>query len=300
MIINTFLDIVESVRSSGRLRVIVPHPDTKDFKTVAAASEFISPVFVGDKKKITQALKGKKISVDSEIVECGRKDVMPTLQNIIKSGRGEILMQGSIPGSVFFKALLKKENGFIISRVASYASVFQLLKKDKLIIATDTFVQDSPSLVEKQAILENALKLSSAFGIACPKVALLAAIEQVNPSIQSTIDAAILAKMADRKQFGNIMAEGPLDIDCALDHKAAARKGVKSEITGNVDIYFVPDVETGYQLLQMLVYIGKMKTAGVILGMRVPVITNLPYTAETQKPVELAMAALLARRPENR
>ncbi|MGZ6275780.1 MAG: phosphate acyltransferase, partial [Syntrophales bacterium] len=150
-----------------------------------------------------------------------------------------------------------------------------------------------PGVTEKQLILAQAIKLAGLLGIEVPKVAVLAAIEQVNPSIPSTLDAAILSKMAERRQFGNAIVEGPLDIDCALSHVAAARKGLKSVVTGNVDIYLAPEIESGYLLTQSLVFIGKMEMAGVLMGMTNPVILNLPFVTRENRLVEIALACLI-------
>jgi phosphate butyryltransferase len=101
--------------------------------------------------------------------------------------------------------------------------------------------------------------------------------------------------MAERKQFGSAIIEGPLDIDCALSQVAAARKGLKSVVTGNVDIYLVPEIESGYLLAQVLVFIGKMEMAGVLMGMAKPVIVNLPFVSRENKIVEIALASLNCR-----
>jgi len=154
-------------------------------------------------------------------------------------------------------------------------------------------MNNSPSLAEKQIILEHALRLAAILGLDAPKVAALAAIEQVNLNIPSTLDAAILSKMAERKQFGRAVVEGPLDIDCALSEAAAARKGLKSSVTGNVDIYLVPEVDTGHLLAEALVFFGKMETAGAIMGTTNPVIMNLPFVSHKSRIVEIAIASLM-------
>jgi phosphate butyryltransferase len=123
---------------------------------------------------------------------------------------------------------------------ASYISVFPLLKREKLILITDTFLNDFPGLVEKQGILNNALQLARRLGIETPNVAVLAAIEQVNPGIPSTLDAAILSKMGERRQFGKAVVEGPIDIDCALSKVAADRKGLQMPVTGNATFIWFP------------------------------------------------------------
>jgi phosphate butyryltransferase len=110
----------------------------------------------------------------------------------------------------------------------------------------------------------------------------------------ATLDAAILAKMADRRQFGDIVLEGPLDIDCALDRKAAARKGVHSEVTGNVDIYLAPEMDTAHMLAQILVYIGKMPMIGALMGTARPVVLDLPFVTQDNKVIEIALAVLMS------
>ncbi|MFA7465661.1 MAG: phosphate acyltransferase, partial [Syntrophales bacterium] len=130
-------------------------------------------------------------------------------------------------------------------------------------------------------------------GIDAPKIAALSAIEQVNPAIPSTLDAAILAKMSERKQFGAAVIEGPLDIDCAVSAGAAMRKGVQSPVTGRADIYLTPNVESGYLTAQLNVFIAGMPMAGVLMGTSHPVILDLPWVSIESKPVEAALAVLL-------
>jgi phosphate butyryltransferase len=204
-----------------------------------------------------------------------------------------MLMQGADGQKMFMNTVLDAKTGLLKDKLASYISVFQLPKSDKLILVTDTFVNNYPGVTEKQLILVHAIKLAGLLGIEAPKAAVLAAIEQVNPNIPSTLDAAILSKMAERGQFGNAVVEGPLDIDCALSHVAAARKGLKSDVTGNADIYLVPDIESGYLLAQSLVFLGKMEMAGVLMGMTKPVIINLPFVSRENRLVEIALASLL-------
>jgi phosphate butyryltransferase len=170
------------------------------------------------------------------------------------------------------------------------------MKKDKLILITDTYINNRPSLPDKVTILENALGLSRILDIETPRVAALASIEQVNPAIPSTLDAAILSKMSQRRQFGSVVVEGPLDIDCALDKKAAQRKGVQSEVTGTVDIYLVPDIDVGYPLSQLLVFIGKMQMIGIVAGTKRPVILDLPFVSAENKVTEIALAAMMCER----
>jgi phosphotransacetylase len=161
-------------------------------------------------------------------------------------------------------------------------------------MVTDTYLHNSPSITDKITITENAIQFARLLGIASPKIAALSAIEQVNPAIPSTMDAAILAKMAERKQFGDVTIEGPLDIDCAVNERAATRKGVRSTVTGQADIYLMPNVEAGYLTAQISVFIAGTPMAGVLMGTTHPVVIDYPITSGENKLVEIALAVLLA------
>ena len=294
---SSFKDIVKAAKQVGMKKLLVPSPVAKDLPLLAEAcgAGMISPCFVGDPGAIqaliadAPLLKGK-----CEIIEENDpQQVSGRAVSLVRQGRADILMQGGITHQDLMGAVLDKNGGLKIGRVASYVSLFELLKREKLILVTDTFLNNTPGIAEKQAILENALALARRLGIEQPKTAALAAIEQVNPGIPSTLDAAILSKMADRRQFGNAVVEGPLDIDCALSSVAAERKGLKSEVTGNVDIYLVPEIDTGHLLAEALVFFGRMQTAGAVMGTSSPVILKMPFVADANRIVEIALACLL-------
>jgi len=261
--LKTFNDIIDAVKEGGVKRLVIPDAAKTDMQSLekAAGAGLIIPSFVGDGKEIEDVIKGTSLkSLEHEIID--EKDPDKALSASILSireGRADILMQGGANHQALIDAVMDAKNGFRKGKLTSYISVFQLPKPEKLFLVTDTFMNNSPSLAEKQIILEHALRLAAILGLDAPKVAALAAIEQVNLNIPSTLDAAILSKMAERKQFGRAVVEGPLDIDCALSEAAAARKGLKSSVTGNVDIYLVPEVDTGHLLAEALVFFGKWR-----------------------------------------
>lgn len=295
----TFEEIVEKAKNGGtKKRLAVPSPKKQDldFLCSAAGEGFIVPLLIGDGGTMKTMVKQSPLAaLEHEFVDV--KDSAEAIRTAIalaREGRADILMQGGAKQENFMSAVLEAKTGLLKSKAASYASVLQLRKRDKLILVTDTFVNNFPGIAEKQIILENALGLAGILGMEEPKVAALAAIEQVNPSIPSTLDAAILSKMSERRQFGKAVVEGPLDMDCALSRIAAARKGLQSAVTGNADIYLVPEIETGYQLVQALIFFGGMRTAGIILGTATPVIPDLPFVSDENKIVELALAVLVS------
>ena len=295
---GTFVDIIEAAKKKAvKRRLAISSVKKPDMEIISRAARegFIVPLLVGD-GKAAEALvrKSNLASLEHEIVDV--KDVGGTLRtamDLVREGRADMLMQGADDLKKFMNAVLDAKTGLLKGKLASYISVFQMPKSDKLFLVTDTFVNNYPGVTEKQVILEHAINLAGLLGIEAPKVAVLAAIEQVNPSIPSTLDAAVLSKMSERKQFGNAVVEGPLDIDCALSHLAAGRKGLKSIVTGNVDIYLVPEIDSGYLLTQCLVFFGKMEMAGVLMGLTKPVILNLPFVLRENRLVEIALASLI-------
>ncbi|HNQ66010.1 MAG TPA: phosphate acyltransferase [Smithella sp.] len=296
--LHSFKDIIEAARQRGVKKIVVPHPEVTDILLLAEAMAIglIIPCFVGNGKIIKTMIDESPLVAEKyEIVEENdQQHALDKALEILHNGIGDILLHGGISPQTVLHALHDKSKGMIPKGgLMSFVSVFPLLKKEKLILVTDTFINNHPSVAEKQQILSNALKLALIMGMKAPKVAALAAIEQVNPGIPSTLSAAILSKMSERRQFGDAIVEGPLDIDCALSRVAAERKGVKSMVTGDVDIYLVPEIDTGYLMAEALVFFGKMKMAGVVMGTSKPVILNLPFISREDRLIQIALACLL-------
>jgi phosphate butyryltransferase len=214
----------------------------------------------------------------------------------LKKGEADILMRGAMDPGRFLGAILDKEKGLLKERVASLVSVFDPPGVDQVTMATDTYINSFPSIAEKVTITENVIKLAGVLGFASPKIAALSAIEQVNPAIPSTMDAAILSKMAERRQFGDVTLEGPLDIDCAVSRRAATRKGVHSAVTGHGDIYLMPNVEAGLLMAELTVFIGKTPMACALMGLSRPVVLNLPFVPVENRVTEIQLAVLLCGR----
>ncbi|MFH1081426.1 MAG: phosphate acyltransferase [Pseudomonadota bacterium] len=296
--ISTFKDILTRAKAAGKgKRAAMAAPDLRQLKMLKAAAQagLIMPVLVGDSKKLEDLCRGTTLAAsDCRIVhEPDPSRALARAIALVKNREADILLQGGTNHQAFIDQVADAKAGLMNGRLMSHVSVFELPERNKIFLVTDTYIQNRPSLAEKQWILENALRLAALLEIPRPKVAVLAAIEQVNPGIPSTLDAAILSKMADRRQFGDIILEGPLDMDCALDRNAAARKGVHGEVAGNVDIYLAPEMDTGYSLAQLLVYIGKMQMAGVLMGTGSPVVLDLPFVSPDNKAIEIALAVLL-------
>ncbi len=212
---------------------------------------------------------------------------------MVLENQAQILMQGDVLNTTFRDTVMLNPALSGSSRIASHAFILEGGLPGGHFMVTDGMINHRPSLKQKIGILENALELSRAMGILCPRVAALSPIEYVNPDIVSTVDAAVLSKMGERGQFGDVIIDGPIDIDCAVSANAASRKGIASDVTGKVDIYLVPNTEAGLSFVQFLVLLGGMSVAGLVLGMRAPCIVNTPPVTREQKLVEIAMAKLM-------
>ncbi|MCK9197881.1 MAG: phosphate acyltransferase, partial [Syntrophales bacterium] len=203
--LNSFKEILAAAKQDGVKKLVVPCPVAADLPLLAeaAAAGLIIPILVGAGSAMEVLVNGSPLAAEKyELVE--ENDLQRVLGRaiaMVREGKGDILMQGGVAPQELLDALRDKEQGLLPKGgVISFISVFQLLKREKLILVTDTFINNNPTLVEKQKILENALQLDRILGIEAPKVAVLAAIEQVNPGIPSTLDAAILSKMGERRQ----------------------------------------------------------------------------------------------------
>jgi phosphate butyryltransferase len=298
---TSFDQIRKEAKAKGKKRIVVaPVPAAMDFGALSAAlaEDLVSPIVIGSSDALSSWVKGlgKKAS-EIEIIE--EPDAMRALAlaiDMLKKGEADILMRGSLDPNRFLQAVLDKEKGLLKERVASLVSVFDPPGVERVTMTTDTYINSFPSIVEKVTITENVIRLARVLGFDSPKIAALSAIEQVNPAIPSTLDAAILSKMAERGQFGDVTLEGPLDIDCAVSRRAATRKGVHSSVTGQGDIYLVPNVEAGLLMAELSVFIGKTPMACALMGVSHPVVLNLPFVPAENRLTEIELAVLLCGR----
>ncbi|HWR38377.1 MAG TPA: phosphate butyryltransferase [Patescibacteria group bacterium] len=212
---------------------------------------------------------------------------------MVSRGEADVLMKGLINTADLLRAVLDKEVGLRTGRVLSHAAIVELPAFDRLLVVTDGGMNIAPTLVQKADIIQNSLILSRALGIDLPKVAVLAAVEVVNPDMPATMDAAALAKMADRGQLKGALVDGPLALDNALSLEAARHKGIKSPVAGRADILLVPDIEAGNVLGKAMMYAAGGRSAGLILGAAKPVVVTSRADSHDVKILSIAMGALL-------
>jgi phosphate acetyltransferase len=212
---------------------------------------------------------------------------------ICRAGKAQAMMKGSLHTDELMKAALNRDTGLRTARLISHVFIMDTPAYARTLLITDAAINIEPELVDKVDIVQNAIDLAHALGIPEPKVALLSAIETVNPKIKSTLDAAALCKMADRGQITGGILDGPLAFDTAVSEKAAEIKKLVSPVTGEADILVVPDLESGNMLAKQLEYLGGAQLAGIVLGAKVPaILTSRADSAETRL-TSCAVAVLL-------
>jgi phosphotransacetylase len=210
-----------------------------------------------------------------------------------RAGNALALMKGSLHTDDLLKPAMQRDTGLRTARRISHVFIMDTPAYARTLLITDAAINITPELEDKVHIVQNAIDLAHALGIPEPKVALLSAIETVNPKIKSTLDAAALCKMADRGQITGGILDGPLAFDTAVSVKAAAIKKLVSPVTGQADILVVPDLESGNMLAKQLEYLGGAQLAGIVLGARVPtILTSRADSAETRL-TSCAVAVLL-------
>ena len=210
---------------------------------------------------------------------------------MIAKNEADILFNGGPLTPGFFKQLTETDSPR--KRAINYVSVFVAPKDRRLTLMTDAVVNSQPELKSKIAMLENTISVAKALGIEAPNVAALAPLELVNPAIRSTVDAAILSKMSQRGQFGNVLVEGPLAMDNAESASAARHKGIESPVPGNVDIYLFPDIESANITAQFLSRVFNVGFAGILTGAKVPTVIQPPIEQSDSWLINIALAVLL-------
>ena len=213
---------------------------------------------------------------------------------LVRAGDAAALMKGSLHTDELLGAVVDRTLGLRTERRLSHVFLMDVPTYPKLLMVTDAAINIVPTLEEKRDLCQNAIDLARALGIGRPKVAILSAIETVNPKMPSTTDAASLCKMADRGQITGGVLDGPLAMDNAISAEAARIKGIRSEVAGDPDILLVPDLEAGNILAKQLTFMGNAEAAGIVLGARVPIVLTSRADGVRARLASCAVAALLA------
>ena len=262
----------------------------------AAGAGLIVPILVGPKHRIRAVSEALAIDLHGlDIVDVPHSEAAAEKAvELVRTGRAELLMKGSLHSDELLAAVTKRETGLRTGRRISHVFVMDVPTHPHTLFITDAAVNIAPDLNAKRDIVQNAIDLYAGLGLGRPKVAILSAVETVTPSIPSTIDAAALCKMADRGQITGGLLDGPLAFDNAIDPEAARIKGIKSEVAGRAQILVVPDLEAGNMLAKNLTFLAKADAAGIVLGARVPIILTSRADSVRTRMASCAVAALYA------
>ena len=278
----------------------VAHPcDESSLKGAVEAAELgiLQPILVGPKARIEAVAAQFQLDLSRyEIVDAPHSHAAADQAvQLAREGKAEMLMKGSLHTDELMGAVVRTATGLRTERRISHAFIMDVPALDRAIIVTDAAINIFPTLEDKVHIVQNAIDLARALGLDQPKVAILSAMETVNPKVQSTVEAAALCKMADRQQITGGILDGPLALDNAIDLTAARIKKIVSPVAGLADILVVPDLEAGNMLAKSLSFMADADAAGIVLGARVPIILTSRADSVTTRLASCAVAALVAK-----
>lgn len=287
-------ELLRRARGLPPLSVAVVHPCSADALEAAVEARdagLFAPILVGPRAKIEATAAAAGIDLEGFEIHPTEHSHAAAERAVAMARTGQVkaLAKGSLHSDELLAAVVARDGGLRTDRRISHVYAMAVPAYAKPIFVTDAAVNIAPDLATKRDICQNAVDLLHVLGVARPKVAVLSAVETVNPALASTIDAAALTVMAARGQISGCDVDGPLAFDNAIDPHAAAVKGIASPVAGNADILLVPDIEAGNMLAKQLIYFAGADAAGLVLGARVPIV--LTSRADTVA-VRLASAAL--------
>jgi phosphate acetyltransferase/phosphate butyryltransferase len=269
--------LIEATHGLAAVRTAVVHPCdglSLNGALEAASQGMIVPVLVGPKSKIAAAAAIARRSLDGiEVVDAPHSHAAAIAAvALAREGKVAAIMKGALHTDELMDAVVEGATGLRTERRMSHIYVLDVPTYPKPLLVTDAAINIYPDLAAKRDIVQNAIDLAHSLGIERPKVAVLSAVEMVNPKIVSTLDAAGLCKMADREQITGGLIDGPLAFDNAISPAAAAAKGIVSDVAGDADILLAPDLEAANMIAKQLIYLAGADAAGIVLGARVPII----------------------------
>ncbi len=303
--LKTFDEVLEKAKDYGPKKMVVASAEGEDvLKAVETAREerLTDSILVGDKKEIIQI--AKKMGIDPanyEIIDkAGKAEAPRCAVELVRNKKASILMKGMVDTAGLLKAVLDKEIGLRTNRMLSHVYTLEIKNYNRLLTMTDVAMSINPDLKQKAQIIQNAIYYAHSLGIEKPKVAVLGALELVNPDMPATIDAACLAKMSERGQIVGGIVDGPLGFDNAISKEAAKHKGVESPVSGEVDIALVPNIESGNIFAKGLVYMADTVPAGLLLGAKAPVVLASRSDSAQSKLYSIALGVLMSEMIENK
>lgn len=296
---DNLLRMIRECEGFPAVRCAIVHPCDRDSllgPLEAARRELIVPVLVGPEEKIRAVASAEGADLDNaEIISVAHSHAAAIKAvELARQGEVESLMKGSLHTDELLSAVLSSETGLRTGRRISHVFVMDVPSYPRTLLISDAAINVYPKLEEKVEIVQNAIDLAHVLGIGSPKVAVLSAVETVNPHIASTLEAAALCKMADRGQIRGGIVDGPLAFDNAVSIEAAKTKGIDSPVAGMADVLIVPDLEAGNMLAKQLSYLAGAESAGIVMGTRVPIVLTSRADSVRTRLASTAVMSLVA------
>lgn len=297
--LRNFDDVIRKVQGLPIKRLVIASAHDKDIICLSKqllSKRIASPILIGDIDMIRKHC--LDLDIDSqqfEIVNAKNEtDASAMAVSYIRLGKADFVMKGLLQTKVFLKAVLERQYGLRGERILSQISIIEYANRERLILLTDCAINITPDLSTKVKIIQNAVAFYRLLSAKRPRIAVLAALEQVNPDMPETVDAAILAQMGQRGQIGGLDIDGPLALDNILSRDAAIRKGIRSPVAGCADIIVAPDLKTGNVLHKAAVFLAGLRVASFVGGTIKPVIITSRTDAMESKLFSVALASLAA------
>lgn len=294
-----FKRLIDYVKDFPKIPTAVCHPCSKEAlqgAVDAARTNLIEPILVGPEAKIKELAESMTLDIGPyRLVDALHShEAAAKAVALCRSGEAEALMKGSLHTDELLGAVVPSATGLRTERRISHVFIIDVPTYPRPLFITDAAINIYPTLDDKVDIIKNAIMLAHALNIPQPKVAILSAVETVNPKIPATVEAAALCKMADRGQIEGAILDGPLAFDNAISREAALIKGINSPVAGEADILLVPDLEAGNMLAKQLAYLSRADSAGIVLGARVPIILTSRADSAEGRLASCAVAAAYA------
>ncbi|HVE21703.1 MAG TPA: bifunctional enoyl-CoA hydratase/phosphate acetyltransferase, partial [Acidocella sp.] len=262
----------------------------------AARAGLITPILVGPEAKIRAVAAAFSIDISQLRIEPAPHSHAAAARAValVREGQAQLLMKGSLHTDELLHEVMAADTGLRTGRRLSHVYVMDVPSYPRPLLVTDAAINIAPTLADKQSIIQNAIDLAHILGIATPHVAILAAVETINPTMPATLDAAALCKMAERGQITGGVLDGPLAFDNAISAAAAAEKHIVSPVAGLADILVVPNIEAGNILAKQLTFLANADAAGIVLGAAVPIILTSRADDARARLASCAIAVMLA------
>jgi phosphate butyryltransferase len=278
--IRSFEELEENAKSKPSLQLALAMAEEVDALkavTAAAGEGIVEPILVGNRRAIAEIAEKEGLDISPYRIESadGEEQCAARAVELVREGEAAVLMKGRTPTAVIMRAILHRHGGLRGPGVLSHVSIIQIDTYPKLLLMSDPGINIAPDLKTKVAIIGNMVYVAHRLGIERPKVAVIAAVEKVNPAAMPvTLDAALLSKMSDRGQISGCIVDGPFALDNALSRKSCETKGIQSEVGGDADILLMPDIEAANVFYKTLAHLTDARIAALTIGAKAPMVMS--------------------------